>query len=65
VVWFDMRNPADCQIYINAANVLPSSVFNVNVATGPLFLLAHLEKTSSTDTYEVHVEALRSWLMEQ
>lgn len=63
--WMDGRNPADVQIYVNGALVLGSTVFNVNAATGPLFLLAHLEKTSSTDTYEIDVDFLRVRLMEQ
>jgi hypothetical protein len=48
--WIDMRNPADIQLYINGVNVLPSTVFTLAAATGPLGLLAHLEKTSSTAT---------------
>jgi predicted RecA/RadA family phage recombinase len=48
--WIDMRDPADVQMYINGVNVLPATVFNVNVAAGPLGLLAHLEKTSGTAT---------------
>jgi len=57
--WMDGRDPADVQIYVNGALVLGSTVFNVNAAAGPLFLLAHLEKTSSTDTYKVAVDWLR------
>jgi predicted RecA/RadA family phage recombinase len=63
--WMDGRNPADVQIYVNGVLVLPSSVFNVNAATGPLFLLAHLEKTSAADAYEIDVDWLRVRLMEQ
>lgn len=63
--WFDMRDPADIQIYINGANVLPSSVFNMAVATGPLGLLAHLEKTSGTTTGRVVIDAFRARYSEQ
>lgn len=48
--WIDMRNPADIQLYINGVNVLPSSVFKLDAATGPLGLLVHLEKTTGTAT---------------
>jgi hypothetical protein len=49
--WIDMRNPADVQMYVDGVNVLPATVFNVDAATGPLFLLAHLEKTAAADVY--------------
>ena len=57
--WMDFRDPADVQIYINGALVLGSTVFNVSAAAGPWFLLAHVEKTASTDTYELAVDWLR------
>lgn len=49
-VWFDLRDPTDIQIYIDGVNVLPSTVFTLGAGTGPLGLLAHLEKTSGTAT---------------
>lgn len=64
-VWFDMRNPADVQIYVNAVLALAATVFNVNAATGPFKLLAHIEKTSSTDVYELDLHALRARIAEQ
>lgn len=54
----DCRVLTDIQIYINAVNVLPNSVFKLDKATGPMKLLAHLEKTSSTDTAVMHVAHL-------
>lgn len=62
---FDMRNPADVQIYINGALVLGSTVFNVNAAVGPWFLLAHVEKTSAADVYELDLHRLRVRIAEQ
>lgn len=62
---FDLRNPADIQVYINGANVLPSSVFKLDAATGPLFLIVHVEKTSSTDTYKLAVDRLTARFAEQ
>jgi hypothetical protein len=64
-VTFDLRNPADVQVYVNGANVLPASVFNVNAAAGPLFPLVHLEKSVSTDTYKLAIDRFRVRLMEQ
>lgn len=64
-VWFDMRDPADVQIYINGVLALSSTVFAVNAAAGPWFLVCHIEKTSSTDTYELALDALRCWFAEQ
>jgi predicted RecA/RadA family phage recombinase len=64
-VWFDMRNPADVQIYVNAALVLGSTVFNVNAAVGPFKLLAHVEKTAATDAYEFDINRLCARIAEQ
>lgn len=58
----DGRDTSDIQIYINGVNVLPSSVFKLNAATGPLKLLAHLEKTSddSPGTYQINKLRVRT-----
>lgn len=49
-MWIDMRDPADIQLYIDGVNVLPASVFRLDAGTGPIGLLAHLEKTTGTAT---------------
>lgn len=49
-VWMDARDPADVQIYVDGVLVLPDSVFTLSAGTGPLGLLAHLEKTTGTAT---------------
>lgn len=64
-VWMDMRNPADVQVYVNGENVLPSSVFNVNASSAIWKLLAHIEKTSSTDAYSFSLDFLRVRFAEQ
>lgn len=46
----DMTDIADVQLYINGANVLPDSIFDLSAATGPFGLIAHLEKTTGTTT---------------
>ncbi|MBA2626728.1 MAG: hypothetical protein H0U85_01840 [Gemmatimonadales bacterium] len=63
--WIDMRDPADVQIYIEGVLVLTATVFNVDASAGPWFLLVHLEKSISTDTYKLAVDWLRARYMEQ
>lgn len=64
-IWMDFRNPADVQIYRNAVLMLDGTTFNVNAATGPWKLLAHIEKTASTDTYELALDWMRARYAEQ
>jgi hypothetical protein len=64
-VLMDLRDLTDIQVYVNGVLALGSTVFKLNAATGPLFLLAHVEKTASTDTYELALDALRCWHSEQ
>lgn len=63
--WIDMRNPADCALYLNGVQVLDGTTFNVSAAGSPWYLLAHLEKTSGTATAKVAVDWLRCRLSEQ
>jgi len=63
--WFDLRNPADVQCYIEGVNVLPASIFNLNAVASTLFLLAHLEKTSSADVYRAVIDRACARFMEQ
>lgn len=53
LVQMDLRNMSDIQIYVNGVLALPSSVFKLNNATGPLKPVAHLEKTAATDIYNI------------
>lgn len=64
-VLMDGRDQADIQIYVNGVLVLGSTVFRLDGAVGPMFLLAHIEKTSSTDAYEFALDTLRCWTSEQ
>lgn len=54
----DCRDLTDIQLYINGVNVLPASVFKLDAATGPMKLLAHLEKTSDNTTADVRIAHL-------
>lgn len=64
-VWFDFSDPADVQIYVDAVNVLPATVFNVSAGASTWKLLAHIEKTSSTDTHKIDIDWLRVRMKEQ
>lgn len=44
----DCRDLTDIQIYINGVLALGASVFKLNAATGPMKLLAHVEKYNAT-----------------
>ncbi|NDC94678.1 DUF2190 family protein [bacterium] len=64
--WLDLRDPTNVKVYVNAVRVLSATTFTLEKATGPLALLAHLEKTSSTATAgPVYVDALRCRFMDQ
>ncbi len=64
-VWFDMRDPADIQIYVDGALILPATVFNVNTSSPTWKLLAHIEKTSAADAYTFALDWLRCRFAEQ
>lgn len=55
----DGRNTADIQMYINGVLMLTAEVFKLDAATGPLKLLAHLEKTSDDETARYNIQQLR------
>jgi len=57
--WIDCRDLSSVKFYINGARVLSATTFSVAAAANAWFLLAHVEKTSSTDTYELAVDWLR------
>lgn len=58
LVQFDLEDNTDIQVYVNGVNVLPSSVFKLDAATGPLKLLAHMEKTSNDSPGNVTIQRL-------
>lgn len=63
--WFDMRNPADVQVYRNGVLMLPSTVFNVNASVATWKLLVHLEKTTGTATADLLIDWFRARTAEQ
>lgn len=46
LVQFDLRNLADIQCYINGVLALAATVFKLDAASGPLKVLAHVEKSA-------------------
>lgn len=64
-VWMDFRNPASVAIYVNGSQVLTGTTFNVNASVATWYLLAHIEKTSAADTYELDLEWMRAHYAEQ
>jgi predicted RecA/RadA family phage recombinase len=54
----DCRTLADIQMYIDGVNVLPASVFKLDAATGPVFPIAHIEKTSDNTLADVRVKSM-------
>lgn len=58
LVQWDLTDWTDPQVYINGVNVLPSSVFNISAATGPLKLLFHMEKTANDSPGNVTLQDL-------
>ena len=64
-IWMDISDPADVQIYVNGSLVLGSTVFTLAAATGPLGLLAHLEKTTGTTTGQFVIDRFTARYSEQ
>ena len=61
----DLRNPADVQIYVDGVLVLDATAFNIDASAATWKLLAHIEKSSSTDAYDFDLEWLRVRFAEQ
>lgn len=57
----DARDPASVKLYINGVRVLSATTFVLTAATGPFKLLAHIEKTSSTNTGQMKVIKARGY----
>jgi hypothetical protein len=64
-IWIDMRIPAACKIYVNGVQVLTATVFDISASAVAWYLLCHLVKASSTDTFQVQVNRLTARTAEQ
>lgn len=63
-VWFDLRDPTDVQCYVNGVLALPNTAFHLDGSANELRLLAHIEKTASTDAYELALDWMRARFQE-
>lgn len=63
--WMDLRTPSSVKLYVNGVQVLSGSTFDISAAAATWYLLAHLEKTSSTDAFNIDLEWLRARLSDQ
>lgn len=61
----DARDKTSVKLYVDGVRVLSGSTFVLTAATGPLGLLVHLEKTSSTATGKVVIDRLTARLGKQ
>jgi hypothetical protein len=53
--WIDARQDADLQLYVNGVLVLGSTVFRLDTATGPLYPVFMVEKTTATETCDIEI----------
>jgi predicted RecA/RadA family phage recombinase len=66
-LWIDGRDPSDMKFYVDGVEVLngTANLGNIALATGPLGLLVHLEKTTGTATAgPVYVDRAELRIME-
>lgn len=63
--WIDMRDLTSVKFYVEGARVASGTTFSVAAMTNTLFLLAHLEKSTGTETADMIVDWLRCRLMQQ
>ena len=64
-LWIDLRDSSNIKLYVDGVRVLSGTTFTLAAATGPLGLLAHLEKTSGTETAKFTVDRATVRLMQQ
>ena len=62
--WIDARDLTSVKIYIDGVRVLSGSTFKLNKASGPLYALAHVEKSSNATTADVRIGRLTVRTME-
>lgn len=63
--WIDMRDPTAIRWYVNGVRMLSATTFNVNAGASTWKLLVHVEKTATTDTYEIDIDSARVRIAEQ
>lgn len=59
VIWIDARVPAAVKFYVDGVRVLSGSTFTLAAAAGPLYAIAHIEKTSNDTLADLRVRSMR------
>ncbi len=63
--WIDCRDLTNVKFYLDGVRVASGTTFSVAAATNTYFLLAHVEKTTGTETADMTVDWMRCRLMQQ
>jgi predicted RecA/RadA family phage recombinase len=63
--WIDFRTSSAIALYVDGVRVLSGTTFTLAAGTGPIGLLAHLEKTTGTATGKFVIDAARLRVMQQ
>ena len=63
--WIDCRDLTDIQMYVNGVLRLGSNVFTLEDATGPVFPIFHMEKTSDDTVADFRIDLARLRTAEQ
>lgn len=58
--WIDMRDLTSVKFYLDGVRVASGTTFSVAAMTNTLFLLAHVEKTTGTETADMTIDWLRA-----
>lgn len=64
-LWLDGSTPSDWQLYIDGVLVLSATTFTLGNATGPIFPIVHMEKTSDDTLADFRVAELDVFTSEQ
>lgn len=63
--WIDCRDLTSIKFYLDGVRVASGTTFSVAAAVNTYFLLAHVEKTTGTETADMVVDWMRVRLMQQ
>jgi len=63
--WMDLRTNSSVKLYVDGVQVLSGTTYDISAAASTWYPIIHLEKTSSTDTFEIDVDFFRFRRSEQ
>lgn len=64
-VWIDCRDLSSLKFYVDGVRVASGTTFSVAAMTNAVGLLAHVEKTSGTETADMTIDWLRARISQQ